>query len=297
MSKHSSGKMHAARETTARHGELAVGPPPSANGIVTNGADGVGLGKRIFIWKHGWAMRLILSLLGIGFLAGGWSARNDNMGEMLWVGWSFGIPFFLFALRAWTKTFEIFENGVRGRSWGFARSLRYEQIGSITFWTRHEQDWNVGANSGPSDAGYRLHLRLRPIEGLGLKTVGFDIYRLAGVSDAFFEMRDRVVKEVSARMLRRIAAGERVPWGRHAAFTRRGLHFRPRKWIFFRGPEEILEGCPFYRAVPEERAFRIYELGGTWSVFAMTDKDRDFHAGHLIFTTCRYQTDEKQPLN
>lgn len=233
-------------------------------------------------------MRILLSFLTLDFLGLGWSTRHEGMGEGLWIGLTFGVPFLVFAYRSWSRKLEIFERGVRCRGWGFTRELRDEEVESMVLWTREESDWNDGLQSS---AGCRVCLRLEPVAGSGAKPIRFEVYRLADVDYAFSHLEDRLVKRLSARMLERIAAGERVHWGRHAVFTRAGLHFRRRKWLFFRGPEEILEQCAFYSGAVKDGRFCIYELGWTSPIFTMTEREPNFKAGALIFSTVRYQTD------
>jgi hypothetical protein len=164
----------------------------------------------------------------------------------------------------------------------------------MVFWTNHEIDWNVGVSSGPTDAGKRIHLVLKPTKDSGKKTIRFDMWRMASVPPAFETLCEKAAFAVAQRMKQRIANGERVKWGRHATFTKKGLLIRPIRFLFFRGAEQPVENGPFFRGVQEENHFRIYETGWSRPVFSLSCRTPDFHAGQIVFSSLCAQTPDTE---
>lgn len=252
------------------------------------------LGNLLHTWKYGWGLRISLTLVAL-LLAPGLIfsvLEKDNIALMMSL--TFVLPLTAFAVRSWTSRFEIYSEGVRRRGWGFPISLRYDQIESMVFWTNHEIDWNIGVSSGPTDAGKRIHLILKPAKGLHKKTIRFDMWRMSSVPSAFETLCERAAFAVAQRMKQRIAAGERIKWGRHAVFTSQGLLVRPKRFIFFRGTEQLIQSGPFFRSVNEESRFCIYETGCSRPVFSISCRAPDFHAGQIVFTSLCSQTPDTE---
>jgi hypothetical protein len=252
------------------------------------------LGGLLYTWKYGWGLRISLTLVVLLFAQGLIFAVLEKDLIMQMMSLTFMLPLTVFAVRSWTSRFQVYSEGVRRRGWGFSRNLRYDQIESMVFWTNHEIDWNVGVSSGPTDAGKRIHLILRPTKESREKTIRFDMWRMASVPPAFETLCENAAFAVAQRMKQRIASGARIKWGRHATFTNQGLLIRPRRFIFFRGAEQHVQTGPFFRGVSEGNHFRIYETGCSRPVFSISCRTPDFHAGQIVFTSLCSQTSDSE---
>lgn len=252
-------------------------------------------GHPLHTWKYAWGLRIGLTLIVLLMAPGLAFAFLEKDNTMLWMFLTFVLPLTAFAVRSWTRKFQIFPEGVVCRGWFFSRSLRYDQIGSMVFWTSREVDWNVGdPYSGPTDAGERIHLLLEPAKEFRRSAIRFDMWRMSSVHPAFETLCERAAAAVAQRMKQRIAAGERVKWGRYAAFTSQGLFIRPKRFFLFRGAEELVQNGPFYRGVQEGGHFRIYETGCSSPVFSISCRTPDFHAGKMVFSSLCYQTTDTE---
>jgi len=252
------------------------------------------LGSLLYTWKYGWGLRISLTLVALLLAPNLIFAVLEKDHIMLMMFLTFVLPLSAFAVRSWTRKLRIFSDGVWCRGWGFSRNLRYDQIESMVFWTNHEIDWNIGVSSGPTDAGKRIHLVLKPAKGFRKKTIRFDMWRMSSIPPAFETLCEQAAFAIALRIKQRIAAGERIKWGRHATFTKQGLLIRPRRFIFFRDAEQPVQNGPFFRGVYEGNHFRIYETGCSRPVFSLSIRTPNFHAGQIVFASLYSQTPDTE---
>jgi hypothetical protein len=200
-----------------------------------------------------WVLTISLAFFGLFLIVAGIGGGNPAP-----IGVGVGLSA-LFALCAWIalrmrrSVFRCHEQGVYRRSTFTEGTLRYDELSQFTY-SATRQYYN-GVYVGTA-----LNLTLTPERETGKRAIRFNS-NVKNVDEALDKLRDHIAAMLAARMLQRLAAGERVTWTTNLALLPEGIEYRPAGFVGRRKEALVLQYADVYSFDIQKGTFHLWQRG------------------------------------
>jgi hypothetical protein len=167
-------------------------------------------------------LALLLPLVGVLLILAGQNNRRPGNGVMqFWGGLLLlaALPCCLGLIYSWCYLFRCHERGLLSQGLLTKRQLRYDQIEAFSF-----QATRQFINGGY--AGTIFVLDFEPVAEHRAQRIKYSV-QLKTSDDELDHLRDQISNLLARRMLREVAAGQRVQWTPALAFERENLLYAP----------------------------------------------------------------------
>jgi protein-S-isoprenylcysteine O-methyltransferase Ste14 len=246
-------------------------------------ADGKGLGRVIFERNAGWTKGAIfgavifgLILIAVGLSMIVFQIKNPpaSVGMFVLAGglilFGIGLP-----LAGWyqrTNLLRCHERGLHRNVNGKVTELRYEDIRSFTY-TAVRHYYN-GAYTGTI-----VSLTFTSYDGASTKYTA----TFKNADDELDNLRDHVSRVMAGTMLKKLEAGQDVPWTDEMTFEPDGVDIRGRKGVFGKTKDQFLEWGDIDTYGMNQGQFAIYAYGEKKPVYQTTVSQANFFPGFYLF--------------
>jgi hypothetical protein len=253
-----------------------------------------GLGRVIFERNAGWTKGAIIGgvIFGLILIAGGlvmlvYQLKNppSSTGMFILAG---GLILFGIALplAGWYQRMNLLkchERGLHRNINGKITEMRYEEIRSFTYTaTRHYYN---GAYTGTI-----VTMQFDDHDGGTTKyTANFK-----NADDELDNLRDHVSRVMAGTMLKKLEAGQDVPWTGEMTFEPDGLDIQGGKGLFSKVKEQFLEWADIDNFGMDQGQFAIFAYGEKKPVYQTTVSQPNFFPGFYLFLMKKFPAPEPQ---
>jgi hypothetical protein len=248
-----------------------------------SGADAKGLGRVIFERNAGWKKVAIFGavIFGLLLIAGGvlmlvFQMKNPpaSLGMYFLAGglilFGIGLP-----VAGWYQRINLLrchERGLHRNINGKITEMRYEEIRSFTY-TAMRNYYN-GAYTGTI-----VSLLFTSYDGASTKYTA----TFKNADEELDNLRDHVSRVMAGTMLKKLEAGQDVPWTDEMSFEPDGLDIRGRKGVFGKTKDQFLEWTDIDTYGMDLGQFAIYAYGEKKPVYQTTVSQANFFPGFYLF--------------